>query len=50
MSTVAALFLVAALAAFIWAAFKQSVRWVAAGLALWVFIAAFTALAALLQK
>lgn len=46
----AALFLVAAFAAFVYAAFKSSVRWVAAGLALYVLVPAFEAFASLLGR
>jgi hypothetical protein len=47
---IAALIIVAAFLAFVWAAIKSSVRWVAVGLALMTLVAAFDAAASLLGK
>jgi hypothetical protein len=47
---VAALILVAAFVAFVYAAFKSSIKFVAVGLALWVLVPAFEAAASVLGK
>jgi hypothetical protein len=47
---IASLILIAAFLAFVWAAIKSSVRWVAVGLALMTLVAAFDAAASILGR